>query len=108
MPIPEFLSNIPELELGNELYLKAFMELSSCRALGFGVEGPIPWTAIIRWCDEFGLVGEQREDVIHLVKVMDLAFLRFSRDRTRDASKGGGSGSNPVQREDAPDREEDR
>lgn len=108
MPLPEFLENVPEVELGNELYLRAFMELSSCRELGFGMEGPIPWNQIRDWCAFHDITGETRDDLFHLVKVLDLAFLRFSRNKARDAGKGGESGPGKVQREDAPDRSQGR
>lgn len=39
--------------------------------------GPIPWTATLQWCEEYEIVGEQREDLFYHVQALDSAFLKW-------------------------------
>lgn len=55
-------------------FYAAFCELTTCRPVGFGA-GPIPWTAIMEWCDREGLDGPDRADFLYLVRSMDRAYL---------------------------------
>lgn len=72
----------PELRIDLNLFYQAFSELSSCRHIGEG-EGPIPWTAIRVWCEEFRLSGQEREDVFYYVREMDLAYLKYNRSKKK-------------------------
>lgn len=38
---------------------------------------PIPWTALDAWCNAHGVIGEDRVDLIFLVRAMDSVFVRF-------------------------------
>lgn len=74
-PLPESIANAPELLPGLELHMMAFRELSTCRSMGQPID-QIPWTAIVRWADEYGVADEQREDLIYHVRALDVAFIR--------------------------------
>lgn len=77
LPLPNKIANAPQLLQGLELFYIAFMDLNSCRSMGFG-EGPIPWTAIRQMADEeLGLVEEQRSDLFFHIAKMDSAYLKF-------------------------------
>ena len=60
---------------------RAFWELSSDRSVGFGV-GPIPFTAIARYADRYG-VGERDafERFLELIRGMDAAYLKDTEER---------------------------
>lgn len=60
---------------GLQLYYRAFMDLTSCRAALYGAEGPIKWTAIVMWADVNGLDGEQLEDLMYHIGKMDVVYL---------------------------------
>jgi hypothetical protein len=75
--LPERIKNAPELQLGLELYYGAFLELSSCRSVGFGAEGPIPWTAVNQWARAHQLSEEQEEDLLYHIERMDEVYLKF-------------------------------
>ncbi len=86
-PIPERIKNAPELNAGLELYLLAFMELTSCRGLGYGAIGPVPWIAIDRYCEVHGIVGESREDVFYHVQRLDKVYMDWQTAKAKADSK---------------------
>jgi hypothetical protein len=65
---------------GDEFYLRAFRELSTCRH-GSGL-APIPWTSIV----EYGLLARLDADNMRLfvdvIRAMDIAFLKWEADQT--------------------------
>lgn len=73
-PIPDKIANAPELKTGHELYYVAFLELNSCRQIGFSI-GPIPWTAIRDYCVEHEIEGEQKDDLFDCVQALDRAYM---------------------------------
>ncbi len=82
MPIPERIRNAPVLHLGLDFFFKAWLELGSCRAVGME-EGPIPWSVIRTYCNEYDIVGELREDMFYLVRSMDNAYLDHRREKAK-------------------------
>jgi hypothetical protein len=52
----------------------AFWELSTDRAIGFGV-GPIPFTAIDRLASRAGIIDDAFDDFLDLMRAMDDIFL---------------------------------
>lgn len=80
LPIPERIKNAPELRIGLQLFMTAFMDLHSCRPAGFGLS-PIPWTAIHDYCERLDIIGEQREDLLYHVQALDDAYrLKHKKD----------------------------
>lgn len=73
--------------MGLELYFDAFMDLSSCRQLGMGGVGPIPWTAMKAYADDFGLDEDAREELYYLMKRMDAAYIDWH--SPKDKTTGG-------------------
>jgi hypothetical protein len=84
MPLPPQVKEAPELWPGLELYLMAFMELTSCRGLGYGAVGPIPWLAIHHYCEAHDVSGEQREDLLYYVQHMDKAYLDWQTKKGKE------------------------
>lgn len=78
------------------MYYEAFTELSTCRLQGFGV-GPIPWTAIDRYGERHGFLGEGFEYLVRMVRALDDAFLAYSQkkakeDQAREANRDARAG----------------
>jgi len=73
--LPERIVNAPSLFTGLELYFSAFLDLTSCRALGYSSEGPISWLSINEWALVHELDAEQRENLLYFIPRMDAAFL---------------------------------
>ena len=67
---------------GLNLFYIAFLDLTSCRALGYS-QGPIPWLAIHHYCEAHDMDGEQREDVFYHVARLDKAYLDWSAKKTQ-------------------------
>lgn len=59
------------------------MELSTCRAIGMAM-GPIPWTAVERYADREGLVGDDYEQFVVLVRMMDVAYLEYQAEQAKN------------------------
>lgn len=74
--LPQTMIDKPILKIGLQLFFTAFNQLSSCRSSGMSI-GPIPWTAIAMWCNEYKLVDGQRRAVFLHVRVMDLAYMEY-------------------------------
>lgn len=88
--MPAFIQNAPQLRLGLELYLDAFLDLSSCRDIGMA-EGPIPWSSMADYCRAYELEGEQRDNLFYHVRALDVVYLRHKAaklERKHGKSKG--------------------
>lgn len=82
MPYPKTIQDAPELGPGLALFYTAFLDLTSCRTLGYS-QGPIPWLAIDRYCEVNEIEGEQREDVFYHVSRLDKAYLDWSAENAK-------------------------
>lgn len=56
---------------------RAYMELSTCRVVGMTV-GPIPWTAMLEWCQFHNL---DRDVAKHLIRVLMCVDAEYARRR---------------------------
>ncbi len=83
-PLPARIANAPELLPGLELFYSAFLDLTTCREQGYGMEGPISWLKIDDYASRCGYEGEQREDLFFFVMRMDAAYAEH---RAKKASK---------------------
>ena len=87
MPIPEAIKNAPVLQMGLELYLTAWLELNSCRAMGF-TSGPIPWLAVHTYSEQLELDGDQVESLHHHIKALDTVYLEHVEQKNKASNKG--------------------
>jgi len=72
---PKFLREMPTLLCGLDLYMTAFSDLSTCRAMGLS-PGPIPYTSILEYCRFHGFDHETSlRMTIHLT-AMDHSYLK--------------------------------
>lgn len=87
--MPDRIANAPVLQVGLELYLNAFLDLSSCRPQGF-VEGPISWISIHQYAEANEFTGEQREDLFYYIHSLDNEYLKFKNRKTKGSSSNRG------------------
>jgi hypothetical protein len=74
-PLPEAIANAPSLLQGLEQFYEAFMRLSTCRQLGYGAEGPIPWWCVALYARERDYDEEEQYELEHHVSEMDTVYL---------------------------------
>jgi len=87
-PLPEKIENAPVLLPGLDVFYNAFLELSTCRAHGMGVLGPIPWTAISAYAEYEGFTSEQDFDLFVLyIRDMDREFLKHMSKKLNTKTK---------------------
>lgn len=100
-PVPKAILEAPALEDDYQArVLDAFWKLSTCRSLGMGAPGPIPWTAAKDFAHENGFDSDETEfeSFILLIYEMDDEFLEYQsekseRDRAVSENKHGNTGS---------------
>lgn len=67
---------------GDEFYIRAFWELSSCRDFGQFV-GPIPWDKIILYGERKGLDSDMINVLEVVIRELDEVYLRDLREQRR-------------------------
>lgn len=84
---------------GDDFLLTAFYDLSSCRQLGDGVPGPVPWHIIVQYADRAGLDPENAEALIRIIREMDSGYLKwYERKLAAKTSKMAGQSNDRLQR----------
>lgn len=86
MAVPKEIVDAPELRLGLDLFLQAWLDLNSCRSVGMGV-GLISWLAREDYAVRCGFDEDQREALHHHIPKMDAVYLEHL-DRQRESSRG--------------------
>lgn len=76
-PLPPKVEGAPQIQLGLELYWNGFAALNTCRGSMYNSEGPVPWTAMLAYCEQYEIYGDQREDFFYIMALMDEAYLTF-------------------------------
>lgn len=92
--LPPELSD-PELHVylsGSEGH---FWRLSTCRGIGFGSLGPIPWTAVDEYARVYGFAENEidYDDFVFIIGALDEVFLEVSRKQAEAASRRGSRGA---------------
>ena len=67
---------------GDELYLRAFHDLSTCREMGMAL-GPIPWRDILTYGMFRGLDNELLDHFIQVIREMDAGYLKWENERQK-------------------------
>lgn len=52
-------------------------------------EGPIPWIAIVQWCDVYGITGTQAEDLLYFVRGLDNTYMEWHAKRREKSNPVG-------------------
>ena len=85
-PIPEWLQNEPLLLPGDEFYMSAFYELSTCRSYGWTL-GPIPWRDIIFYAQYAGLEEDLLPVFVRSLRAMDTVYMEYIDKKTPGGKK---------------------
>lgn len=89
---PAFMENRPELFEHLAFYSEAFHDLSPERQLpGLGGAGPIPWTAIDRYAERYGLDLEAFERLRRMIRIQDRLYLQDVTEKAKAAASRGGA-----------------
>lgn len=83
LPMPKWARNEPVLFPGDEFYISAFWELSTCRQLGMSY-GPIPWTDILIYGQFAGLDYEAFSIFVRVMRAMDSKFLQWAKEKNKN------------------------
>ncbi|QQM18211.1 tail chaperonin [Stenotrophomonas phage Salva] len=65
------LANPPQLNMVSMYYLEVFNLLGTCRGLGYGAVGPIPYTAISQYARDFGIAENEMESLVYIITTVD-------------------------------------
>lgn len=66
----------PNIEDGDEFYLRAYSVLSTNR----GSNGDISWLDIVRYAEWTGLNDRERENLVQIILVMNAAWLKWKEE----------------------------
>jgi hypothetical protein len=83
LPPPEWLENEPIMAPGDEFYLTAFYQLSSCRQVGGDLPGSIPWDKIVQYADRRQLDPDVARAFEHIMQAMDEGYLQWYQKRQK-------------------------
>jgi len=83
--LPDWWDKKPPEVRGDDLYLMAFWELSSCRSFGMGV-GPIPWNHIVAYGERKGLDARMLELFLYVIRALDEVYLKDLNESQRQES----------------------
>ncbi len=79
--LPDWYINEPQISQVDYFYIKSFYDLSTCRNSGMSI-GPIPWTAIKKYTEHYGLEFDVAESLIDIIKEMDEAYMDYQNKET--------------------------
>lgn len=99
---PAWFFEQPEIDPHLHFHWEAFGELSTERQIGMGI-GPIPWSAIKAYAEEFGIVGDEFESFLHIMRAMDSEYLSQanSSHKLKDTAGGMTAPTDDVERSKA-------
>lgn len=84
--LPESMINMPTLPHYLLWIKEAFISLSTCRQIGFGV-GQIPWTALKQYTDHLELSYEEFLYFEKMIYGIDNAYVDYvNKDKDKDGS----------------------
>lgn len=83
---------------GLQFYLEAFRELSSCRPGGMDIL-PIPFTAVVTYCQVYGI--EELDDFLYIIRDLDYVYLGLVEEENKKVSKRGSTDGGKYPNKDA-------
>jgi hypothetical protein len=84
--VPDWWTKKPPEVRGDDLYLSAFWELSSCRNFGMGI-GPIPWNFIVMYGERKGLDAGMLDVFVYVLRALDEVYLKDLHERQQQDSQ---------------------
>lgn len=88
----------PDIHEGDDFYLKAFNELSTCRQIGSST-GPIPWRDIVAYAERAGLDEDMERIFSAVIKEMDAGYLDWIREKQEKEKQNREDEKNSVNAE---------
>lgn len=70
---------MPVLDVEMISFVEAFQDLNSCRTIGMGSVGPIPYTAILHWIEFWDI--DQPDIYISIVQAIDQVYLSIVNEK---------------------------
>lgn len=95
MPIPDKIANAPELQPGLQLYLDCFNDLNHSRFNAPGYVGHIHYNLVDLWCENNGVWGEQKQDVIEIIAKMDRVYVDWQLAAMKKIAEADARRNNP-------------
>lgn len=83
-PVPLWAHEEPPIYQGDDFFLTAFFDLSTCRYYSEGTPGHIPWTSIIQYADWAGLYPEVCAGFVRIIRAMDAVFLKWHAKKQKE------------------------
>lgn len=84
--LPDWWDKKPPEVRGDDFYIRAFWELSSCRQFGQFV-GPIPWHRIVQYGERKGLDRDMIEVLEVVMRELDETYLRDLQEQRRQGQQ---------------------
>ena len=78
--LPEWFSNQPSFEPGDDFWISVFFELSTTRNAD---GGPIPWNSIREYGVHVGLDADLMRTLFAVIRAMDVAFLGWRHEQRK-------------------------
>jgi hypothetical protein len=85
--LPPWALNEPPMFRGDDFFLMAFFDLSTCRALSDSGPGPIPWTAIIEYSDRAMLELDVEAGFVRIIRALDFVYLEWYAKKIKEMQK---------------------
>jgi len=74
---PDWYLSRPDLLPGQEFYLTAFDRLTTCRPIGQGAIGRIPWTATVKYGEVYEMGYEEFLTFQYLMERLDTVYIQW-------------------------------
>lgn len=89
--VPDWVGERPDLEPGDEFFLRAFWDLSTERAIGMSL-GPIPTSRLDSYGHAKGLDSDTMELFRVVIRMLDDTYLKWATDQQKRARENSSSG----------------
>ena len=86
--LPDVVLNAPRLDWDLEWLWNAYTALSTCRQMGFGSPGPIPWIAVDRYAERNGIHGDDFDLMWLVISRVDVAYLEETARAAKETQGG--------------------
>ena len=90
--IPDDEDSAPEIGSWDGFWFDAFWKLSTCRGIGPGGAGPIPWTAVVAYARQQQLDGPLTEFLVEAISAMDGVWLEDQREQAEAQARAAKRG----------------
>lgn len=74
--LPDFILNAPELPACDDLLFYAFIDLDTCRPVGFSGSSSIPFLSIVQYAQYLGFEGEELTEFVNIMVLADNLLMK--------------------------------